>query len=191
MYTDIINDLSKKINNRKNNIAKYIVRFSIIVSICVIFDLSKHWWIANAILFGGGFLYNLISMYGLQYMLSGYKKKQMQYQYDTMHDRYDEFFKNVYENYYSHNEYNYNTYNGSSNKQTNTHNTDYNNSLKLMSLTDSSTDDEVKKSYKQLALKWHPDRWVSESAENIKIANRNFQKLNNAYSVIKKYRGIK
>jgi hypothetical protein len=51
---------------------------------------------------------------------------------------------------------------------------------KLMKLTYSNTPDEIKKKYRQLAMQWHPD----------KFANRNFQKLNSAYNIIKKHKNI-
>jgi len=58
--------------------------------------------------------------------------------------------------------------------------------LKLFKLTDSSTDIEFKKKYKELAMKFHPDRYATDTKENQDIATRNFQKLNEAYEVIKK-----
>jgi DnaJ-domain-containing protein 1 len=61
---------------------------------------------------------------------------------------------------------------------------------KLMKLTYSNTPDEIKKKYRQLAMQWHPDRFATESKSKQEIANRNFQKLNSAYSVIKKHKNI-
>jgi len=54
--------------------------------------------------------------------------------------------------------------------------------------TDSSND--IKKQYRKLAMKWHPDRFAKDTKENQEIANKNFQKLNNAYIVIKKYKNF-
>lgn len=53
-------------------------------------------------------------------------------------------------------------------------------------------DDEetIKKKYRKLAMKWHPDRFSNDTLENQDIAKRNFQKLNNAYEVIKKHKNI-
>jgi len=63
--------------------------------------------------------------------------------------------------------------------------------LKLMKLNRNSTEDEIKKRYRELAFKWHPDKWALDTIENQKIANRNFQLLNTAYETIKKYKNIK
>jgi DnaJ-class molecular chaperone len=39
-------------------------------------------------------------------------------------------------------------------------------------------------------LQYHPDKYVNESSKQ-EIATRNFQKLNAAYEVIKKYKNFK
>lgn len=61
----------------------------------------------------------------------------------------------------------------------------------LMKLKVDSTSDEIKKKYRKLVLKWHPDRWSTDTEENQVIAERNFKKLNNAYSLIKQHKNIK
>jgi DnaJ-domain-containing protein 1 len=60
----------------------------------------------------------------------------------------------------------------------------------LMDLKITDDVDIIKKKYRQLALKWHPDKWVNDTLANQKVAERNFQRLNNAYEVIKKYKNI-
>ena len=50
---------------------------------------------------------------------------------------------------------------------------------------------EFKKEYRKLVLKWHPDKWTTDTQENQEIAERNFKKLNNAYNLIKQYKNIK
>lgn len=50
--------------------------------------------------------------------------------------------------------------------------------------------DVIKKKYRKLAMKYHPDKYSNESIEKQDIAKRNFQKLNAAYSVIKKHKNI-
>ena len=54
-------------------------------------------------------------------------------------------------------------------------------------------DDEttIKKKYRQLAMKWHPDKFATDTSENQEIAKKNFQKVNNAYNKIKEYKNIK
>jgi len=48
----------------------------------------------------------------------------------------------------------------------------------------------IKKKYRKLAMKWHPDRFANDTFENQEIAKRNFQKVNNAYQKIKEYKNI-
>lgn len=53
-----------------------------------------------------------------------------------------------------------------------------------------STNDEIKKAYRQLALKNHPDKVAYLGEEVYKKAQEKFQKINEAYESIKKERGI-
>jgi len=46
-----------------------------------------------------------------------------------------------------------------------------------------ATDDEIKKAYRKLALKWHPDR-NQESEEQKQKADKMFKDINEAYSVL-------
>lgn len=43
----------------------------------------------------------------------------------------------------------------------------------------------------ELVKKWHPDVFSNDTKENQEISKRNMQKLNNAYNIIKKHKGIK
>jgi DnaJ like chaperone protein len=61
---------------------------------------------------------------------------------------------------------------------------------KILEITSDANDEEVKKAYRRMALKYHPDK-VSHLGEEVqKAAKEKFQKLNNAYETIKKERGI-
>ncbi len=61
---------------------------------------------------------------------------------------------------------------------------------KILEISPNATDDEVKKAYRQMAVKYHPDK-VSTLGDDIQnAAKEKFQQLNNAYEQIKKQRGI-
>jgi len=60
----------------------------------------------------------------------------------------------------------------------------------VLEITPSSTDEELKKAYREMAKKHHPDK-VSNLGEDIKrAATEKFQKISAAYEEIKKQRGI-
>eukprot|EP01012_Entosiphon_sulcatum_P032055 TRINITY_DN4079_c0_g1_i1.p1 TRINITY_DN4079_c0_g1~~TRINITY_DN4079_c0_g1_i1.p1 ORF type:complete len:847 (+),score=99.52 TRINITY_DN4079_c0_g1_i1:52-2592(+) len=56
--------------------------------------------------------------------------------------------------------------------------------VSILGLSDDYTPQEVASKYKKLALKWHPDRWASASTAEQKQAAEEFQKVNEAYSVL-------
>ncbi len=61
---------------------------------------------------------------------------------------------------------------------------------KILEVNKTASDEEIKKSYRKMAMKYHPDK-VSYLGEDIKkAANEKFQKVNEAYERIKKERGI-
>ncbi len=60
----------------------------------------------------------------------------------------------------------------------------------VLEITPDASDDEVKKAYREMAKKHHPDK-VGHLGEDIrKAATEKFQKINAAYDEIKKNRGI-
>jgi DnaJ like chaperone protein len=67
---------------------------------------------------------------------------------------------------------------------------DTNSAYKILEITPEATDDEVKKAYRRMAMKYHPDK-VSNLGDDVqKAAHEKFTKVNEAYETIKKERGV-
>lgn len=62
---------------------------------------------------------------------------------------------------------------------------------KILGIPPDASDDEVKKAYRQMAVKYHPDKVSHLGAEIQKAAKEKFQRLNQAYAEIKNERGMK
>jgi DnaJ like chaperone protein len=63
-------------------------------------------------------------------------------------------------------------------------------SFKILEIESSATNDEVKKAYRRMAMKYHPDK-VSHLGDEIrKSADEKFRKVNEAYNKIKKERNM-
>ncbi len=62
---------------------------------------------------------------------------------------------------------------------------------KILEINKEATDDELKKAYRDVALKYHPDKVSHLGEEVTKAAEEKFQEVNMAYEQIKKQRGIK
>ncbi|HLU86762.1 MAG TPA: TerB family tellurite resistance protein [Taishania sp.] len=62
---------------------------------------------------------------------------------------------------------------------------------KILGLTENATDEEVKKAYRQMAIKYHPDKVAQMGEEFQKGAKEKFQTIQDAYEAIKKRRGMK
>ena len=61
---------------------------------------------------------------------------------------------------------------------------------RILEITPDASDDELKKAYRRMALKYHPDRVAHLGDDVQKAANSKFQELNAAYEKIKTERGI-
>lgn len=61
---------------------------------------------------------------------------------------------------------------------------------KILEISPDADDNEVKKAYHKMAIKYHPDKVSHLGAELQKAAEAKFQKLNAAYDEIKKKRGM-
>ena len=67
---------------------------------------------------------------------------------------------------------------------------DVDSAYKILGIEKSATEEEIKKAYRKMAVKYHPDK-VSHLGEDFqKKAKEKFQKVNEAYEKIKKERGI-
>jgi len=64
-------------------------------------------------------------------------------------------------------------------------------SYRMLGLKDSATDEEVKKAYRRLAMKYHPDKVEGMGEEVKRNAEAQFRKINEAYEQIKAARGMK
>lgn len=62
---------------------------------------------------------------------------------------------------------------------------------KVLGLDSSATDEEIKKAYRRLAMKYHPDKVEGLGEEVKKNAEAQFREINEAYETIKILRGIK
>lgn len=54
----------------------------------------------------------------------------------------------------------------------------------VLGLKKGASADEIKKAYRKLALKWHPDKWSQSSDEEKKTAEANFKEVAEAYDVL-------
>ena len=61
---------------------------------------------------------------------------------------------------------------------------------KVLGIEKTASDEEVKKAYRQMAVRYHPDKVAQLGEEVQKGANEKFQKIQEAYENIKKSRGI-
>ena len=68
---------------------------------------------------------------------------------------------------------------------------DSSSAYKILEISQKSSDEEVKKAYRKMAAKFHPDKVHHLGLEFQKIAEEKFKKLNEAYDQIKKDRGLK
>jgi DnaJ like chaperone protein len=67
---------------------------------------------------------------------------------------------------------------------------DVNSDYKVLEIEASAADEEVKKAYRKMAIKYHPDKVASMGEEFQKGAKEKFQKIQEAYENIKKTRGF-
>ncbi len=67
---------------------------------------------------------------------------------------------------------------------------DVHSDYKVLGIESTATDEEVKKAYRQMAIRYHPDKVATMGEEYQKGAHEKFQKIQEAYENIKKQRGM-
>lgn len=67
---------------------------------------------------------------------------------------------------------------------------DESNAYKILEIEKSATNDEVKKAYRKMAMKYHPDKVQDLGDEHLQGAKEKFQSIQKAYETIKKERGF-
>ena len=55
---------------------------------------------------------------------------------------------------------------------------------KILGIDKKATADDIKKSYRKLSLKWHPDKWSNKSDKEKKEAEEKFKDIAEAYSIL-------
>ena len=65
-----------------------------------------------------------------------------------------------------------------------------NSSYKILEIDPSASDEEVKKAYRRMAMKYHPDKVTHLGEDFKKVADEKFKKVNEAYEKIKKERNL-
>lgn len=125
------------------------------------------------------------------------RKQKFYDEYERLKEEYRKKQEEYYKRngrYYNEDDYKKNYYNDKqyySNNKTNSISEKISNAFKLLKLNPSDTEKVIKSRYRELAIKWHPDKWTTDTMENQKIAERNFKKLSAAYEIIKEYKNIK
>ncbi|MBK7849587.1 MAG: TerB family tellurite resistance protein [Bacteroidetes bacterium] len=67
---------------------------------------------------------------------------------------------------------------------------DTDSAYKILEIEKSTSDEEVKKAYRKMAMKYHPDKVHHLGPEYAKDAQEKFKKINEAYESVKRERGL-
>ncbi len=91
-------------------------------------------------------------------------------------------YVSIYERHIGHSS---NQTNQNSSNQTFRHSSNRKDPYKVLGITKEATDDEVKKAYRKMAMKYHPDRVAGMSEEMQRNAAEQMKEINEAYEQIK------
>lgn len=80
---------------------------------------------------------------------------------------------------------------GSSYSTSYTTSSELENAYKILEITSSATNEEVKRAYKSIIFRWHPDRFSTQGEEAVRNATDTTKIINQAYDTICKARGMK
>lgn len=80
----------------------------------------------------------------------------------------------------------------SSHRAVSTHDQDLHKAYKILGVNAGMTEDEIRRTYKKLASKLHPDKLISQDLpqERLNVALDDFKRIQAAYSFIKKHRSL-
>lgn len=105
------------------------------------------------------------------------------------------FVKENNEEYQNNNQYQYQQSNSSNNNNKKKNSQQFYSPLYTaylsLGLNKFATNEEIKKAYRQLAIKYHPDKLTNKSESEIMVASRKFREVTEAYDIIKKERDMK
>ena len=63
--------------------------------------------------------------------------------------------------------------------------------LRILELSNTATNDDIKKSYKKLVLLYHPDKTLNLNKQQKELATEKFLKISDAYELLKSNKGFK
>lgn len=55
---------------------------------------------------------------------------------------------------------------------------------KILEISKTATDDEIKKAYRKAALKWHPDKHQNDDEEGKNHADKMFKDISEGYEIL-------